>query len=312
VQPRARHTAFILMAATVWGSSFIAIKLGLAGAPPVTSVLLRFAIAAAASTVILRAIAPLRLSVLKDPYVVAISLANAGGFALQYLGLADTNSAVAALLANVGVVVVAVLAATWLHERISGPVAVAVALTLVGGTLLATRGDYSQLGTPEFRAAVLIASASVIWSLFVVMNKAALDRGRASEAELTWGVLLLSVVWLVPATLLVEGVPTFAYPPVVWWVALYTGVVCSSLSYVIYMVGLKGLGATVTSVITVAEILVAFVLTAIVFGYVVSGVAAVGAGLVLGGIALAGLQRPRPEPVPDAPAPTAQEQAKAR
>ena len=30
MQPRARNTAFILMAATVWGSSFIAIKLGLA------------------------------------------------------------------------------------------------------------------------------------------------------------------------------------------------------------------------------------------------------------------------------------------
>jgi len=276
------------VAAAIWGSSFVAIKLGLEGAPPVASVFLRFAIAAAASTAILRAFGPLRAAVLRHPLVLALALANSIGFVFQYLGLAETNSAVAALLANIGVVVVALLSVQLLGERISGKLAVAVALTFVGGSVLATRGDLSVLSTPEFRGAVLIAVASVIWSVFVVLNKLALRRGVGSEAEITWAVLALSALMLLPAVVLMEGFPTLSYPPVAWASILYTGVVCSSLSYLVYMVGLKGLSATVTAVVTVLEVIVAFALTAVIFGIIVTGIAAVGAALVLGGILLAG------------------------
>src|SRR6267378_673941 len=165
---RARHLALIGVAASIWGSSFVAIKLGLEGAPPVALLFLRFVVAAAASTILLRALGPLRLSVARHPLVLGLALTNAVGFVFQYLGLVETNSAVAALLANIGVVVVALLSVRLLGERISAMLAVAVALTFVGGSVLATKGDLAVLATPEFRGAVYIAIASVIWSAFVV------------------------------------------------------------------------------------------------------------------------------------------------
>jgi drug/metabolite transporter (DMT)-like permease len=287
LERRLRATALVLAAAALWGSSFVVIKLGLAGAPPVTLSLLRFVVATFVSLAILRAAGPLKLRALKDPLVVGIGLTNAAGFVFQYQGMADTNSAAASLLANIGVVVTAALAALYLHEKISWQVAVAVLFTFAGGFLLATHGDLSSFGSREFQGAVLIGIGSVLWSFFVVLNKVALDRGVHSEAEITWATLAITAAATLPVAVALEGVPTLAYSAVAWGAVLYTGILCSSVAYVIYMVGLRELRATSTAILTVAEVLVAFVLTALVFGTVLTGVAAAGAGLVLAGILLA-------------------------
>jgi drug/metabolite transporter (DMT)-like permease len=287
LERRTRATLLVLAAAAVWGSSFVVIKVGISGAPPVTLSLLRFVVATAASLAIVRFSGPIRLAALKDPLVVTIGVANAAAYILQYLGLATTDSAAASLLANIGVVVVAALAALYLHEKVSRVTAVAVVLTFAGGSLLATRGDLSTVGSDAFRGAVLVGASSVIWSVFVVLNKAALARGPHTEGEITWAVLALTALLSAPAAVALEGVPTFAYSAAAWGAVLYTGVLCSSVAYVIYMAGLRELPATSTAVLTVAEVLVAVGLTAVVFGTVLTGVAAVGAALVLAGIALA-------------------------
>ncbi len=282
-----RATLLVLSAAAIWGSSFVVIKLGLEGAPPVTSTFLRFALAGLASGLVLRRLGRLRWGVLRDPLVLGLSVANAVGFVLQYLGLAGTNSAVAALLANLGVVVVAALSAVYLHEKVRAVTAAAVVLAFAGGSLLATRGDLSNVGGTEFQAAVLIAVASVIWSVYVVLNKVTLERTRHSEEEIAWAVLALTALWTLPAALLAEGAPSLNYTPQTWASILYAALACSSLSYVVYMKGLRRLSATAAAVLTVSEVLVAFVLTALVYGYVVQGAAALGAVMVLVGIVLA-------------------------
>ena len=283
----AKGTLLVLSAAAIWGSSFVVIKLGLEGAPPVTSSLLRFALAALASGLVLRRLGPLSRAALTDPLVVGLALLNAVGFVLQYLGLAQTNSAVAALLANIGVVVVAALSAVYLHERIGAKTAAAVVLAFAGGSLLATRGDLSNLGGTEFQAALMIAVASVLWSVYVVLNKLTLQRTPHSEEEIAWAVLALTALLTLPPALLWEGFPSLAYSPQTWASILYAALACSSLSYVIYMKGLRRLSATAAAVLTVSEVLVAFVLTALVYGYVVQGAAALGAAMVLVGIVLA-------------------------
>jgi drug/metabolite transporter, DME family len=294
---RVRATALVLTAAAIWGSSFVVIKLGLgdpggavAAAPPVTSSLLRFAIAALASTAILRAMGPIRVGALKDPLVGAMALSNAVGYALQYMGLVQTNPAVASLLANIAIVVTVLLSAAVLHERISARTAFAVTLAFVGGSVLATRGDLNSIGTPEFAAAAMIAVSSVFWSVYVVLNKMALERGTYSEGELTWAIFVLTALATVPIAFALEGLPTFGYSPVAWGSILYSGVLCSSVAFVIYMVGLRELPAISTAVLTVAEILVAFVLTFLVLGEGLNAITAVGAGLVVGGILLTTLR----------------------
>jgi drug/metabolite transporter (DMT)-like permease len=297
MERRVRAAALVLTAAAIWGSSFVVIKLGLgdpggavAAAPPVTSSLLRFAIAAIASTAILRAEGPLRPGALRDPLVVAIALSNAVGYALQYMGLVQTNPAVASLLANIAVVVTVLLSAAVLHERISARTALAVTLAFAGGSVLATRGDLNSVGTPEFAAAAMIAVASLFWSVYVVLNKMALERGKYSESELTWAIFVLTALATVPIAFALEGPPTFQYSPVAWASILYNGILCSSVAFVIYMVGLRELTAISTAVLTVAEILVAFMLTFIVFGVGMNGITAVGAALVVGGILLTSLR----------------------
>ena len=274
----------------MWGSSFVVIKVGLEAAPaapPVTLSMLRFVVATVVSLVIVRAAGKLRFAALKDPLVIGIGFTNAVGFIFQYLGLATTNSAVAAVLANIGVVVVAALSALYLHEKISRRTAVAVIFTFAGGSLLATGGDLSNVGGAEFAGALLIGLGSVVWSVFVVMNKVALERGPHTESEITWATLAITVAATLPVAFALEGLPTLAYSALTWGAVLYTGIFCSSIAYVIYMMGLKELPATSTAILIVAEVLVAFALTAIVFGTVLTGVAAIGAALVLGGIALA-------------------------
>lgn len=282
-----RGTLLVLSAAAIWGSSFVVIKVGLEGAPPVTSAFLRFAVAGLASGLILRRLGPVPMAVLKDPLVLALAGANAVGFVLQYLGLAHTNSAVAALLANTGVVVVAALSSVYLHERIRGPTAAAVVLAFAGGSLLATRGDLSTVGGMEFQGAILIAVASVLWSVYVVLNKITLERTAHSEEEIAWAVLALTALLTLPAAIAMEGVPSLNYSWQAWASIVYAALACSSLSYVIYMKGLRRLSATAAAVLTVSEVLVAFILTAVVYGLVVQGAAALGAGLVLVGIVLA-------------------------
>ncbi len=297
MQPRLRGVILVLVAAAIWGSSFVVIKVGLSDpggglppAPPVTSSLLRFLVAVGASAVILRAYGPLRLRALRDPLVVAIGLANAAGYALQYMGLVQTNPAVASLLANIGVVVTVALSAAVLNERIRLSTAFAVTLAFAGGSVLATRGDLTSLGTPAFASAMMIVVASVFWSVYVVLNKLSLERGPHSEAELAFSIFVLTAALTAPVAIALEGMPTLQYSAAAWGSIFYNGVLCSSVAFVVYMAGLRRLTASATAVLTVAEILVAFVLTVIVFAEGLTGISAVGAALVVGGILLTALR----------------------
>jgi len=265
-------------------------------------------VAGLVSTLLLFARRRMRWGVFRHPTVIVLSLLNAGGFLLQYWGLNETNSAAASILANVGVILVAILAVAWLGEKMTARLAAAVFLAFLGSVLLVTRGNLSSLAAPEVRGPLMVAVASFLWSLFVVINKDALSKNIATGEEISWAVLALSGIFLLPAAVVVDGAPTFSYSGEGWAVALYTGIFCSSLSYIIYMRGLSGLPATVASVIIVAEVLVAFVLTAVVFSYIVGGWEAVGGALVLVGIVLASLASRKG--APEGPAAEVQSPAK--
>jgi DME family drug/metabolite transporter len=99
---------------------------------------------------------------------------------------------------------------------------------------------------------------------------------------------------LLAPVLLVTGAGWLATPGGLA-LALFLGVVPTAVAYVLFARGLRGLTASETATLTLAEPVTAAVLGVGVLGERVTGAGALGAALVLGGLVLLA-RTPRPAP----------------
>jgi len=100
----------LLLAGMLWGTSFVAGKVGVEGTDPYLFTALRSAVAAL-SLVPMLFLADFDRSLLRSKAVWGISFLNATGLLLQNVGLTYTTASNTVLLVDINVVIVAVLAA---------------------------------------------------------------------------------------------------------------------------------------------------------------------------------------------------------
>jgi drug/metabolite transporter (DMT)-like permease len=249
----------------------------------------RFVLAAA----LLGLIALLRGSKLPPPRHIAV-LAAMGGIGyvsqsmLYYTALHHASAGLVALLLYAYPFIVAVLAAIFLHERLGIRQIVALPIAAVGLVLTIGGGSGSPLGI------VLGLLAALIYSLYIVGGTrvaSQVDPLVASSIVCAAGAVSMA---LVSAWRALNGLPV-AVPhdaagaiPVVM-IALVSTV----LAITAFMVGLKWLGAALTSVLSTLEPVVSVVLGALVLGESVSVLQALGGAIVIGAAIWLALE-PRP------------------
>jgi drug/metabolite transporter (DMT)-like permease len=125
---------------------------------------------------------------------------------------------------------------------------------------------------------MLVFGAGILWAFYVVLLTRELN-GTKLLASATGAVIIETAVFLIPIMLLltkdygVESIGTMA--------ALYAGIFCTALAFLLYSIGLKQLGATMSSVILLIEIVFGILFAIVLLGEVPTVATAVGGALIL-------------------------------
>jgi DME family drug/metabolite transporter len=191
--------------------------------------------------------------------------------------------AVAALIAICcAPLLIAGLAAAILGERITGPVAGALALGVAGTALLIVGPRTVADVSARFVAGVLLAlGASLAYALYVVLAKATLAR----TAPLPLAAASFTVAAIVLAPVL-AGADAPRQIALGWPWLLYLGAVTTAGAYAIYTIGLRHVPASAAGVAALMEPLTATLLGVFLFGERLGVVGAAGAVLLFAALSL--------------------------
>jgi drug/metabolite transporter (DMT)-like permease len=271
----------LLISSILWGSSFVSIKIGLEYVNPYDFVFLRLAVASAimASASVLRG--RMRLSALKDRAVWILGLLNGFAFSLQYVGLLYTAAGKTALLVNLNVIIVALLSWRMFGEKIGSKKILGVVLGVAGAAMIATNGDLSTLMQGEIFGDMLVLSAGIIWAFFIVLHKRILSRSERGVIELSTVVMLVTAIALLPIAIVFGGLNLGSVSIAGWTWVTFTAIVCTVLPYALWILALKTVTATVSSVVSMLEVASALILSVVLLGEIYNAVAVVGAIVIL-------------------------------
>ncbi|MCG7840282.1 MAG: DMT family transporter, partial [Methanomassiliicoccales archaeon] len=152
--PRYTH-ALLILAGMIWGTSFVAGKLGVEATDPFLFTVLR-AVFSAISIIPFFFLYKFDYSMFKSKALWGVALLNAMGILLQNVGLTQTTASNTVLLIDINVVIVAVLASVVLKERLNRRIVIGLVLGMAGVGLIATKGDLTNLGGGNFVGDMLV------------------------------------------------------------------------------------------------------------------------------------------------------------
>ncbi len=276
-----------LFAVVVWGASFIATKIAVAEAAPVTVVWLRFTIGVA----ILAAVVARRREWARLPGRTLLQFAALGALGITFHQWLQSNALLTARASTSGWIIattpvfIAVLAALVLRERLGGWAWFGIALAAAGVPLVVARGGLGNLLGGRFWSAgdVMMLISAPNWAVFSVASRGLLRRHPAARALL----LIMTFGWLFTTAQFALG-PGLADLGRLsgrgWAAVLFLGVACSGLAYLAWFDALHTLSASRTGALLYLEPLIATAVAAAVLGEPVTPTVVVGGAVILLGV----------------------------
>jgi drug/metabolite transporter (DMT)-like permease len=279
---KAKAVLLTLLAGTLWGTSFPAIKIGLDYMDPFLFVFVRFLVASAVMLLIMLALKKIAVPHGKWRLILFLGVINGVAYLLQYVGMTYTAAAKAALFINLSAIWVALLSPKLIGEGLGRRRGLGVLAAFVGVVFVTTNLDISMLGEGQLLGDLLLVASGFIWAVFMIYNKPLVMTGKGVLESLTWvlpATLIPMVPFVVPSATHILALPLQA------WVAIaYTAVACWILPYYLWLEGLKQMSATTSSVLLLMEILVAAAISAVFLGEVFTLIGLVGAVFIVAAI----------------------------
>ena len=275
----------------VWGSGFIASKIGLQHAPPFTFLTLRFLFGLACLAPIILIARPRFPRTRADlGHVVAAGLLMhaihlGGSHYTQYLGV---TAGIAALILSVQPLITAIIAVRWLGERL-GPLQWAgVALGLAGVTLVVWHKlDVREASVASLVAVSIALAAVTAGTLYQRVFCPLVDLRSAAFVQFAASVAVLS-----PLAWLVEGFSVrWAWPLLGSIAFLVIGASILAVS-ALHLLMRRGQATRVTSLIYLTPI-VAVAAEAAMFGVIPSALSVAGIVATCLGVALVSWRAPK-------------------
>ncbi len=283
-----RGLLLVVLAGVLWGTSGVTTKAlyGLTETTPASVAALRLALAAPVLLAVSwralgrRAfdIAPVDFALM----LVAGSLMGASQ-TCYFSAISRTGVAVATLVTVcTSPLLVFLLSALLLKERLTGTVVGALAGALLGTVLLIDVGGSGTGSESSTLEGTLLALAAGLGSALLILAGRRLAR-RCDP------LLSISVAVTMGATLLftlssVTSAVVLSYPLPGWLLLLYLGLVPTALAYAIFFRGMRRAAATAAGIATLAEPLTGAILAVLIFGEQLSALGLLGATLLVGSI----------------------------
>ena len=275
---------FTVIASSLWGTSFPAIKIGLQFMDAYTFVFFRFFFASLTMVAVMLFTKNFSLNFNKKRLILFLGVTNGIAYLLQYIGMVSTFASKSSLFVNLSVVWVALLSPIVLKEQIDRKKMASVIVSLLGVVLVTTNLDFGSLGVGEVVGNLFVIGAGILWALFIVYNKPLVGESKNMIQSMTW-LLLFTMLPLLPV------VPFSAenFLSLTWeaWIAIiYTAIFCWVAPYYLWIKGLKNISPLTSAVILLNEIIVAVTISTIILGEVMTAVSGVGAIFIIMAILL--------------------------
>lgn len=283
----------------IWGSTWIMIKLGLRGAPPMTAVAVRFILAA---LLVFFIIAVRRRRIPRTRGFLALSLFLgvvhfAVPYVLVYWGEQHISSGLTAVLYSTMPICVALMARVFIGDPLAPRKVAGILVGFAGVWVIFS--DSVRFGGATAAAGMAAVLGSVFCSSLstVVVKKYASGYDPFVMLALPFTIGGLAVG---SAALWVEGSNPFRFDALTWTTVVYLAVLGSVVAFSFYFWIIKRIDVTVLSYQTFVIPVIALVIGWIFLRETVTIRVVSGAALILAGIGLATLRarrRPRfPEP----------------
>ncbi len=259
----------VIFAVIVWGGSFVATKIGLRYASPVTVVCLRFAM----GTAILGAAV-----VLRGQFAIPTAK-DAGYFALlgfigitfhqwlQSTGLTTAQATTTAWIVATTPVFMALLGWLVLKEGLRLLQAAGILVSAAGVLLVVSNGDLGSLANGHFGTIgdLLILISAPNWAIFSTLSRRGLRQHPAARMMF----YVMGYGWLFTTLLLFAGPGVSEIRHIGWdgWLGIgFLGIFCSGLAYIFWYDALQAMPVAQAGAFVYVEPFVTVVVAALVLG----------------------------------------------
>ncbi|MDN2583732.1 DMT family transporter [Aquibium sp. ELW1220] len=278
--------AQILTLGAIWGGSFFFARIAVAEIPPITLVLLRVGIAAAALHVFLAAtgqsFAPaLRMA---GPLVLLSLFNNVVPFSLIFMGQTELGAGLASVLNATTPFWTALVASAFLaDEQLTVNKVAGVLIGIAGTAIMVGPGVLAGLGGPVWAKLFLVgASLSYAFAFILAKRITGLPPQLVAAGQLT-----ASTAVMLPVALLVDGGQGLATASLgAWSAVLGLALLATAFAYILYFRIVAAAGASNASLVTLIVPASAILLGTVFLAerlelFELAGIAIIACGLVV-------------------------------
>jgi drug/metabolite transporter, DME family len=187
-------------------------------------------------------------------------------------------------------VIVVLLAALFLRERVTRNILLALVCAVAGTALLTGTPSGKETFGGLLVGVVLSLVSAVAYAIVILIGRVLSSRYHSLQVNAasfgSGSLVLLGCSLATPLAL--------SYPATGWLLLLYMGCIPTALAYGLFQVGIRSTSATLTSILTFCEPLTAAILAWLLFGERLSLLGVLGALLLLGTIGLLALAESTP------------------
>jgi len=277
LKPNHRSLIALLVSLVLWGTSFPALKIALKTNSTATVMVVRYGFSFVLVFAYFLARHRREFRAMREMWPLAlIGVYNFAGSYLQFAGIARTTATKSAVLTNLMIAAVPVLAYWVLGERMNRAKWTAGILSLVGALLLTTNLQFrGLLSRGTVVGDLLVIAAVVFWALFIVYTRKYTRSYRGFWLLfLSQAVTFTLSLPLAPAAFAKVDAPGL-------WLCLYLAVFCTVIPTSLYNFSLKRVDATTSTILGPVETLVAALIGYFFFSELLRPFELLGAGLIL-------------------------------
>ena len=277
--------AFLLLG-TIWGSSFVWIKIAVEELPPATLVAERMMLGAVAMLVLLAFTRPARPTRGQVGHLALLGLVNAGlpifliSWGEQYID--SGTAAVFNSLVPIFSLLIAGLVLrteTWSLLRVIG-----ILVGFAGAVVLASREFAFNPGPAAIGGAVAVATASLSYAIGASYAKARIQ--STDRYVVAGGTLVFAALYVTLLAIVADGGLVLPTQPATIIGLLWLGLLGSFVAYILYFFLLTHIGATVSTMVTYMFPVVGVTLGVLVLGESLDARLLLGTGLVVLGVGI--------------------------
>lgn len=272
----------LFAAFVLWGSQYVISKIALRTVPPVTLLALRYLVSVPALFIVLRlrhALTPVK----KGDWPILFAIGFTGYFAsfcLQMLGINRLTGSVSSLLGAMNPIFIPILAALFLHERITPAKIACVALSMAGVVVIV-----GVDGTVDASGALLMLASVFLWSTASIIIR------RVSGRYDPMQIVLIAILCALPLTggwslIELQSAPcSFTLESVL--AVLYMGVLGTAVTHSLWNYSLRVMDASFCSMFYPMQPLVSSILGVLFLHEAVTPGFVIGALMICCGIVAA-------------------------